>query len=295
MTAIESPLHFVRLIVPSDHSDIVSDYLIGDLIEGVEIRDGGKSKIEVCFYLPRTETENTLEKLDQYYSEFFPGETQLEREIAEYDQRDWQKEYLKSARAVVVSENILVRPSWVPRTEVSGFSGDIVIIIDPGMAFGTGAHATTQLAMVVVYNSIRSGERVADIGCGSLILSILAAMRGASFVKAVDIDQLAVEISAENARTNSVNDKITIERGSTDLLLDDEPYDILVGNLLREIILVELDNMIKVTRPGGRLLLTGLLETDEEALEEALRARGVSEWSIVHQDEWILFDIVLPA
>jgi ribosomal protein L11 methyltransferase len=150
-----------------------------------------------------------------------------------------------------VGERVVLRPSWVP---YDGAPGEIVVEVDPGRAFGSGAHATTRLCANALVELVRPGMRVADVGSGSGVLSVLAALLGAE-VQAVDVDPAAIEATTANAAANGVS--VTVRAGSVDAL--DGPADLVVANLLAPVVRAVAAELRDSVAPGGRLVVSGLL------------------------------------
>jgi ribosomal protein L11 methyltransferase len=150
-----------------------------------------------------------------------------------------------------VGEQVVLRPSWVP---YDASPAEIVVELDPGRAFGSGAHATTRLCAEAIVALVRPGMRVADVGSGSGVLSVLAALLGAE-VQAVDVDPAAIEATAANAAVNGVS--VAVRAGSVDAL--DGPADLVVANLLAPVVRALAVELCDSVAPGGRLVVSGLL------------------------------------
>jgi ribosomal protein L11 methyltransferase len=159
-----------------------------------------------------------------------------------------------------------------------------IVRIDPGLAFGTGSHATTRLVLSYLERSVRGGERLLDYGCGSGILAISAAKLGAGPIDAVDIDPQAVEVTRANARANAVELRASLpealERGS---------YDLVVANILAQPLIELAPQLASRTRQGGRIALAGILESQAEDVRAAYAATfdmAIGEieegWALVH-------------
>src|SRR5688572_6301075 len=187
---------------------------------------------------------------------------------------DWAEAWKKHYQPVRLGKRILVRPLWV---EVEAKDDDIMIALDPGMAFGTGTHPTTQLCLEALERQVTASIDVLDLGCGSGILSIAAAKLGAGKVIGVDIDQLAVDATIENARVNGVADKIQAFRGGLESVITSaRRYDLVVVNILARIIIEMCDQHLGDTvRPGGKAIFSGIIAEQTEAVEAALRKTGL--------------------
>lgn len=208
--------------------------------------------------------------------------------------QDWGEEWKAYYKPVRLGERTLIHPRWI---DVDPKPDDIVISLDPGMAFGTGTHPTTQLCLEALERMVSPALDVLDLGCGSGILSIAAAKLGAKKVVAVDIDLVAVESTIENATENGVRDNIIAEQGSLDTVITSaRRYDLVVVNILAKIIIKMCDEHLGDTvRPGGRAIFSGVLDTQLEEVEAALRKTGLDPIAHQQQGDWMLIEAKRPA
>ncbi len=202
------------------------------------------------------------------------------RLVSDEEWRDKWKEYFKPAR---ISEHIVVRPSW--ETYEPG-PDETVIEIDPGMAFGTGTHATTRMCVKLLEKYISSpDETVLDLGCGSGILSIAAALCGCNSVKGVDIDINAVEASRENVEKNGIVGKIDISYGDVTKGLGFKA-DIIAANLMAEMI-VDLTPDIAAHLEGRNIFITsGILSEKKDLVTDALKTNGFEILDVLEEEGW---------
>jgi ribosomal protein L11 methyltransferase len=207
---------------------------------------------------------------------------------------DWADAWKKHYKPIRLGKRILIRPLWV---EVQPKPDDVVIALDPGMAFGTGTHPTTQLCLEALERMVTPALDVLDLGCGSGILSIAAAKFGAGKIVAVDIDQLAVDATIENAAQNGVADSITAFRGSLDTLITSaRRFDLVVVNILAKIIIEMCDHKLgQLVRPGGRAVFSGIIEDQQNDVEAALRKTGLEPVAVFQQSDWILIEAKRPV
>lgn len=206
----------------------------------------------------------------------------LIREVAEEDWATSWKQYFFVSK---IGENIVIKPTWQEHTAAED---EIVIEIDPGMAFGTGTHHTTSLCIRVLENMVPHGSTIFDLGTGSGILSIVAAKLGAEKVLAVDIDSVAVKIALENVLLNKVENIVTVQEG--DLLTGIQGNaDIIVANIVADIIIRLCPHIPARLNHGGLFLASGIImERLQEVLDAAskvgLQAQKVTEqcgWAVV--------------
>ena len=195
-------------------------------------------------------------------------------------QTDWAEAWKVAFKPLHIGEHILVRPSWI---DVVPEPGDIVIALDPGLAFGTGLHPTTQLCAIALEKSLRSDMRVLDVGSGSALLSILAARLGAGEVLGVDIDAEAVRVSHENIIKNGVGEQVKVETGSYDR--GEGVYDIVVANILAGVITKMLANGL--ARYGKRFVFSGILDTQASQVMDAISQSGLRLLERSQIADWI--------
>ncbi len=192
-------------------------------------------------------------------------------------EEDWANAWKAFFKPMRVGKRFVVTPPW--ETPDLG-PADIPLIVDPGMAFGTGSHPTTQLCLAALEEFVKTNSAVADIGTGSGILAIAAAKLGASTVIANDIEPNAVAIAAENARVNGV----TVQ---TQLALPEGNFDVVVANILADVIIGLADALFVRVRPGGTLIVSGIIDTREADVRQALEAVGLSSLDTRRQTDWV--------
>lgn len=193
--------------------------------------------------------------------------------------KDKWKEYFKPAR---IAENIVVKPTW----ETYEKQGDEKIIeIDPGMAFGTGTHETTSLCVKMLEKYQKESDKVLDVGCGSGILSIAAALLGAKDVLGVDIDPVAVEVAAENIALNGVSGTAKAQYGDLTKGIDYKA-DIVVANLMADLVMMLSEDAAKHMQPGGLFISSGILVEKEELVADHLKSQGFEIVEIREDGGW---------
>lgn len=202
------------------------------------------------------------------------------RPVAEEDWAEVWKERLDVLR---IGRHIIIQPSW---RDYAPVSGDIVIRLDPGMAFGTGLHPTTQMCLVVLEEVMQPGAEVLDLGAGSGILAIAAARLGAGRVIAVDNDPVAVRTARENVVTNGVQGNVSVICGS--LQEASGSYDLVVVNILARVIVEMMQKgLAKLVSPGGTLVAAGVLSDQESEVVTALEQGGLTLVERRQIDDWV--------
>lgn len=200
--------------------------------------------------------------------------------VCDDDWKDRWKEYFKPAK---ITDNIVIKPTW---EDYEAEEDDIVIQLDPGMAFGTGTHPTTVMCVKYLEKYVTSADDVVlDLGCGSGILSIVSALCGSNNVKGVDIDPNAVTASAENIKLNGLEDKIEIFQGDITEGLGFKA-DIIAGNLMADLIIMLASDIAAHLKGKKIFISSGILIEKRKEVLEALEAAGFEIAGVLEEDEW---------
>jgi ribosomal protein L11 methyltransferase len=208
-------------------------------------------------------------------------------ETEDLEEQNWNQEWEKSIQPQVIGQ-FFVRPTW---STVAPSKGQILIEIDPKMAFGTGYHATTRLMLNQLSSIDVTGKRVLDAGTGTGILAIATIKLGAKKAVGFDVDSWSEVNATENALINNVGDQVDIRFGSVEQVKDTEMFDVTLANINRNVILEIIPFLVKHTSVGGDICLTGLLNTDEDIIREVLKIHPVDIVEQTREDEWILFHL----
>ncbi len=207
---------------------------------------------------------------------------------------DWANAWKAHFPVLRVGRRIVIRPTWRRHRRQPG---DVVLALDPGMAFGTGLHPTTRLCLASLESladrGTVDGARVLDVGSGSGILAIAAAKLGAVSVLAVDVDPIAVEASAANARRNRLVRRVRAREGSAPT--GEGPFDIVLANLIASLLVTHADGLVADLRPGGTLLASGIFANREAEVATAFEARGLAVGRRWTEGDWVALEIVRPA
>ena len=203
-------------------------------------------------------------------------------ELSNVNQEDWESAWKQYFKPVHVTDRIVVKPEW---EEYSPQEGEIVIEIDPGMAFGTGTHETTSMCINQIEKNLKEGDRVIDIGSGSGILSMAAVLLGAEKATGVDLDPVAVRVALENVELNNLQDKIEILHGNlTDVIR--EKADIVVANIMADIILILLEDVRAFIKDDGLFISSGIIQEKRAAVEARLLEKNFSIVEVETKGEW---------
>lgn len=202
--------------------------------------------------------------------------------VGPYQEQDWEQAWKKFFRPRRVGKSFVVRPTW---EEFEAVPGDHVIVLDPGQAFGTGDHPTTRMCLALLEEAGITGSDVLDLGCGSGILSIGAAMLGARHVFAVDVDPLAVEVTKENAALNLVALETAVADGVPEGGV--ESYDVVLSNIISAALIRFAREIAERTKPGGRWIVSGILNPNWVEVKKAAEKAGFRLDHKVEEDDWV--------
>lgn len=236
----------------------------------------------ITFYLE--DTPEGIELLDKILSDIIIYDIQRVevRSASDDEWKDKWKEYFKPAK---ITDRITIKPTWEEYD--SSDKDEIVIEIDPGMAFGTGTHATTVLCLRLIekYLSGKTDAKVLDIGCGSGVLSIAAVLSGASEAVGVDLDPVAVETAKKNVSMNNLDSAISIIEGD---LTNGLSYkaDIIAANLMADLIISLSKDIKKNLMHGGIFISSGILKEKEKQVASAIQTSGFRILEVIGQDDW---------
>lgn len=199
-------------------------------------------------------------------------------------EEDWANEWKKYFKPIKVTNRFMIVPSWQAYDHNN--DDDLVITINPGMAFGTGTHPTTVLSLQALEETVKSGDIILDVGAGSGILSIASILLGANHVYAYDLDEVAVNSTQMNCELNHFEHKITVQQN--DLLKDmKQTGNIIVSNILAEILLHLIDDAWDNLQAGGYFIMSGIIEAKQQIVKEALKTKGFTIKKTNQLENWI--------
>jgi ribosomal protein L11 methyltransferase len=203
----------------------------------------------------------------------------------------WSEAWQDLFQVQRITPSLVLAPSW---EEYQAQPGETVVVLDPGAAFGTGGHATTRLCLRALVEQIRPGDRVADVGCGSGILAITAALLGAEEVVATDSDSSALLVARQNARKNGVADLVRLIE--SDLVAASlGPFDLIVCNIIASEVTRLAENLRRLLAPGGRFIGSGFFITMVPMVEDALVRAGLSMLDTPSEEGWSACVAVKPG
>lgn len=254
--------------------------------------DAMEPQITVKIFLPgeqdSPEVRQKIREALYYLGRLYPVPEPTFRELAD---KDWAHAWKEHYHPFRVGERIWIQPTWAPLGDEVR-PGDVVLTLDPGMAFGTGLHPTTQMCLRALPELVRPGVRVLDVGTGSGILAIAAAKLGAQRVLGVDTDEQAIRAAQDNVTQNNVAGPVEIRRGSLDAVRDGD-WDLVVVNILAAVIVEMLQEdgdhraLMDFVATEGRLLLSGIIDAQETVARGALNAAGGEVVETVRVRDWV--------
>lgn len=254
--------------------------------EGYRVRQG--EPVDVSVYLPVSELGAVLVDNLRQALHAFEGVEIIAKPLM---QQDWSVSWREFFGVVDTGGKLVIVPSWV---EHDLEPGQLAIRLDPGQAFGTGHHETTRLCLRALETYVRTGADVLDVGSGSGILAIGAALLGAGKVTGLDIDPIAAEVANENITANGVESVVAVGAG----VLDDThhaSYDLVLSNIHMEVNVRLAPHFGRVTRPGGHVLLSGILTEQAARVRAAMDAEGFALTEMGHERDWCLLAFRKPA
>ncbi|MFW6428268.1 MAG: 50S ribosomal protein L11 methyltransferase [Desulfosalsimonas sp.] len=239
----------------------------------------------IGFFPDDSRFDQSLEELEKRLSRLLPGV------ILEYgihssgiDEQDWAESWKDHFHPVRISDRLIVKPTW---RRYAGRKNEIIIELDPGMAFGTGTHPTTALCLRLVERHIRPGFRVLDIGTGSGILMVAAAKLGASQLCGTDCDPVAITVARQNLGLNSVKESI-FSLNTGDLAESvTGTWDLVTANILTSTIVPMIPNIPGLLADKGTFIASGILAQSREEIETALEKSGLRVLELLREDDWI--------
>lgn len=267
-------------LVIDDSSDITeNEHIYGELIDESLLK---RNDASVSVYV--SEEQNYAEMVSFLRDRFASLGMSVAVEVDGVKEEDWINNWKKYYHPVRIGERIVVVPEW----EYENFEADcddVVIKMDPGMAFGSGTHESTQLCAALMEKNISNGDFVIDVGTGSGILAICSIKLGAGSADALDIDPTAVKIASENVDKNDCHGKVNCR--ISDLLADaGEKADVLIANITADIILRMVSDIPKHVRSGGKVIMSGIIDSQCGNIIEEMERLEFEKCSELHVNGW---------
>jgi len=275
--AIEDPSDIINSTINPKSWDYIDEKL---LVGGEEVKVKGYFPCNDEMDYAISYIKSSVGKLEDYGLDKGKGEV-IVKMVKEEDWAFTWKQYYKPFR---IGDNIVIKPTW---EDYDSKPGDILVELDPGMAFGTGTHETTRMCIELLQKYVNKGCTVYDIGCGSGILSIVSSKLGAGRVVGVDLDEVAVRASRENVEISKA-DNVEIMHGNLFDVVKGSA-DVIVANIIADVII----NICETTRaflnPGGIFISSGIIKDRAEDVEKALKNNGYNILQVKKDGEWVAF------
>lgn len=279
ITAVMSMLDNGLMI--EDYSDFSLNGMYGELVDET-ILEADRDTVKVSLFVPE---EKHMSEYTSFLTERFAAlGISAELSLEGMHEEDWAEAWKQYYKPIPLGR-VTVVPAW---ETYEPKEGEVVVRMDPGMAFGTGTHETTRLCLLLMQDELRGGEHVLDVGTGSGILSICASKLGAAACHAYDIDPVAVKVAQDNALSDGCHN-VTV--GVSDLLRDVDrgaaPFDMCVANIVADIILRMLPDIGSLLAPGAPLILSGIIAPRAGEVRSALAAHGFRIERETSENDWV--------
>ena len=277
-TAVMTAMDFFGGLMIEDFSDIDTcpwDYVDEELLK----KD--KTIVSISGYM---ETNENVVSVVEQLKIMLPQDARVE--VISVNEDDWANNWKKYYHPIHVGKNLVIKPSWI---DYEKQENDIIVELDPGMAFGTGTHETTRMCMAHLEKYINENSRVLDVGCGSGILSITSLLIGAKEVTGVDIDPVAVKVAIENGAINNFKaPQYNIKRGN---LVDEAEgkYDVIVANIIADVIIGVCGDVRQFVADDGVFISSGIIVDRKEDVKKAFAENGYTIIEEVEEGEWVSF------
>ena len=278
-TSIEDRTDVLNAQKPEGMWDMLDEHILDAMPEDVLVKayfeEGASTPETLAFVRAR------LSELAHMDLGFDLGSLEFTRETVH--EQDWAENWKRYYKPFRAGERIVVKPSWEP---YEPFPEDLVIEMDPGMAFGTGTHETTYMCLQMLERYVRPGSACIDVGTGTGILAIAAAKLGAQDVLAIDLDEQAVAVAKENIQKNGMEQVVHAQAG--DLLKDSiGKADVIVANIIADVICALCGPAKAHICPGGAFICSGIIREREEDVLRALRQAGYAVDCRIARGEWV--------
>lgn len=296
----------LQIKINPDLEDIVAEFCFENLpCEGVVLAEEAYKDLEMIsttegtLKVFLTDEPHNLEQLLKSERELLKNRGLSDEELGSWEyvisnkpNEDWSKKWKEKWDITRVTDKIVIVPDWLSYGDKEG---EVVIRLEPGCAFGTGTHQTTQLCMKALEKYMKKGDKVADIGMGSGILSICAKKFGASSVYGCDIDEDVIDVAKENAVKNgeillsepNSGEGVFFELNTADKI--QEKFDFVCANILHNVLAEIMGDLKNIMKKGALMSLSGILDEKKPAVLEAIKRENLEIIEEIHQDQWTSF------
>ncbi|RKU19694.1 50S ribosomal protein L11 methyltransferase [Candidatus Poribacteria bacterium] len=280
-------MNWARITVTTSQeaSEAVANCLFEMNAAGVEFKENSDTKVDLIAYYPLDDRVGArMQKLRDFLAELPTWNIQPDPatiDLKHVKSEKWEEAWKAAFPPQRVGKRILITPTWhdAPHNET-----DILIQLDPGMAFGTGYHPTTRLSLELLEGTVKPHHQVADIGTGSGILTIATVKLGAKQVDAIELDPTAIPVAAANFQTNDVTPQVRLSQGDG-LKGGENRYHLIIGNILTKVILPIIPECPSRLHPAGIVIFSGILETELEQVQSVLEANRFEILQVISETE----------
>jgi ribosomal protein L11 methyltransferase len=294
----------LRIISSQEAQELLSNFLIelgsqGIVLEddsplpefsdsGIEVKDDAGDSVIKAYFPSEEKTGKVEESVRAYLTRLENSGIQVgskDIQIRVLHEEDWATNWKKYFKPIQLGRRLVIKPAW---ESYEAELNQIIVEIDPGMAFGTGKHETTQLCLELLEENVSSGMRILDVGTGSGILAIAAAKLGATQVLGLDTDPMALQYAQENVVKNAMQDRVSFQEGSLNTVeLIHQSFDLMVVNIRPRVILSLLDFLKKYKKPEGILILSGILQGERQEIAEVLKKESLKIREERFKGDWV--------
>ena len=274
----------VSISVPFEYVEPIS-YLFDRYGYGLSMEDDGPAHIMLRTYLP-SDARQRFSHIEVGVKLASILEPLGELTVTPLDNdADWQNAWKEHFTLLRIGQRLVIKPSWI---EYEPTKGDVLVELDPGLAFGTGYHPTTHTCLEIMERMVQPGMKIMDLGCGSGILTIAAIKLGSDRVVALDIDPQAVQASRQNFRRTRIKDQVQLDQGSVpSRLAPAGAFDMVLANISARGIRERAPDILPTLKQGGILVASGIIEEQYPETEESLLAAGYKDITVWPREDWV--------
>ena len=274
----------VSISVPFEYVEPIS-YLFDRYGYGLSMEDDGPEHILLRTYLP-SDARQRFSHIEVGVKLASILEPLGDLTVTPLDNdADWQNAWKEHFTLLRIGQRLVIKPSWI---EYEPAGGEVLVELDPGLAFGTGYHPTTYTCLEILENMVQPGMEILDLGCGSGILTIAAVKLGACRVVALDIDPQAVQASRQNFRRTRIKDQVQLDQGSVPSRhAPAGAFDMVLANISARGIRERAPDILPTLKPNGILVASGIIEEQHAETEESLLAAGYKEITLWPREDWV--------
>ena len=274
----------VSISVPFEYVEPIS-YLFDRYGYGLSMEDDGPEHIKLRTYLP-SDARQRFSHIEVGVNLASILEPLGELTVTPLDNdADWQNAWKEHFTLLRIGKRLVIKPSWI---EYEAADGEVLVELDPGLAFGTGYHPTTHTCLEVMEETVTPAIEVLDLGCGSGILTIAAIKLGAGRVVALDIDPQAVQASRQNFRRTRIKEQVQLDQGSLpNRLAPPGSFDMVFANISARGIRERASDILPTLKPAGLLIASGIIDEQYPETEQALKAAGYGDIEVRPREDWV--------